>query len=137
MWELIHPYFTVFNPDLETFAAVWESYDPDFQSFHDRVVEMLQEHRHASTMFPQHDPPENLFDISSLPWMRFTGFNLNIADGEHHYLPIFTLGRYIERDGRTLMPLAIQIHHAAADGFHVARLTNELQDMLTSPTWIS
>ena len=28
------------------------------------------------------------------------------------------------------------IFHAAADGFHVSRLVNELQELLTSPEWV-
>jgi chloramphenicol O-acetyltransferase type A len=34
------------------------------------------------------------------------------------------------------MPFAIQIHHAVADGFHVARLAGELQDLFTRPDWL-
>ena len=74
---------------------------------------------------------------SSLSWMRFTAFHLDVAEGHRHYLPIFTLGRYAERDGRTLMPFAVQVHHAGADGFHVARLVDELQDLFTQPDWIA
>jgi len=33
------------------------------------------------------------------------------------------------------MPVAVQVHHAAADGFHTARLVNELQELLASPEW--
>ncbi|MFC8599839.1 CatA-like O-acetyltransferase [Isoptericola sp. NPDC057191] len=49
---------------------------------------------------------------------------------------IFTLGRYVERDGRVLLPLAVQVHHAVADGFHTARLVNELQELLADPAWV-
>jgi chloramphenicol O-acetyltransferase type A len=74
--------------------------------------------------------------VSSLPWASFTGFTLQIEGGLRHLAPIFTLGRYVEREGRTLLPLAIQIHHAAADGFHTSRLVNELQELLSDPAWI-
>ena len=136
VWETVHPAFTVFNPERETFAAVWTPYDPDFSPFHERVVDLLREHRSATSMFPQGDLPEDVFDISSLPWMHFTGFNLDIVEGHRHYLPIVTLGRFDERDGRTHMPIAVQIHHAVADGFHVARLARELQDLLSRPDWL-
>jgi chloramphenicol O-acetyltransferase type A len=42
---------------------------------------------------------------------------------------MFTLGKYYPQDGKVLLPVAIQIHHAVCDGFHVARLFNELQAM--------
>ena len=74
--------------------------------------------------------------MSSLPWTSFTGFTLNIDGGGRHLAPIFTLGRYVERDGRTLLPVALQIHHAAADGFHASRLLNELGALLNDPSWL-
>ena len=136
VWPVVHPAFTVFNAERETFACVWTPYDPDFGMFHDRAAALLAEHSQATAFFPQGAPPPNTFDVSSLPWASFTGFNLNIADGWDHLAPIFTLGRYSERDGRVLLPLAVQAHHAAADGFHATRLVNELQTLVDEPTWL-
>jgi chloramphenicol O-acetyltransferase type A len=130
VWDVVHPSFTVFNPGRETFASVWTPYDEDFPRFHGRVLELLETHREATAMFPQGEPPRNVFDVSSLPWVSFSGFDLHIARGYDHYLPIFTLGKYRERDGRVVLPLALQVHHAAADGFHAARLVNEVQETL-------
>ncbi|RZE91004.1 type A chloramphenicol O-acetyltransferase [Streptomyces sp. SCA2-2] len=136
VWPVVHPAFTVFNPERETFACVWAPYDPDFGTFHDTAAPLLAEHSRATDFFPQGDPPPNTFDVSSLPWASFTGFTLDIRDGWDHLAPIFTLGRYTEREARLLLPLSVQIHHAAADGFHAARLTNDLQTLLAAPTWL-
>lgn len=81
--------------------------------------------------------PANVFDISSLPWTSFTGFTLNMRGGWNHLLPIFTLGQYREVAGRMKLPLAVQIHHAAADGFHTARLIKELEELFRDPSWLS
>lgn len=111
------------NPERETFANVWTAYDPDFEAFHARAAGLLTEHREATELFPQgFPPPSNLFDISSLPWTSFTGFTLSFEDARDHLAPNVTIGRFVERNRETLMPLALQIHHAAADGFHVGRL---------------
>jgi chloramphenicol O-acetyltransferase type A len=136
VWPVVHPAFTVFNPERETFACVWAPYDPDFDIFHDVAAALLAEHSRATEFFPQGAPPANTFDVSSLPWASFTGFNLNIGNNWDHFAPIFTLGRYTERDGRVLLPLAVQVHHAAADGFHSARLVNELQAVVADTTWL-
>ncbi|MEU8323715.1 type A chloramphenicol O-acetyltransferase [Nonomuraea sp. NPDC048881] len=136
VWPVVHPAFTVFNPERETFACVWAPYDPGFAAFHDVAAPLLAEHARATEFFPQGPPPPNTFDVSSLPWTSFTGFNLNIGDNWDHLAPIFTLGRYTERDGRVLLPLALQAHHAAADGFHSARLVNELRTLVADPSWV-
>jgi len=136
VWDVVDPMFTVLNPERETFAAVRAPYGPDFGVFHARVVSLLAEHRHATELFPQGDPPGHVFDVSSLPWTSFTGFTLAIEGGWEHLAPIVTLGRHVERAGETFLPLALQIHHAAADGFHASRLLGELQEVLDDPSWL-
>ena len=42
-------------------------------------------------------------------------------------LPIFTMGKYFERDGKRMLPLAIQVHHAVCDGYHVGMFVERLQ----------
>ena len=135
-WPIVHPAFTVFNPARETFAAVSLPYDADFGRFHDDAVETLAVAAASTTMFPQGGLPANGFDVSSIPWTSFTGFTLQIDGGSNHFAPIFTLGRHLERDGRTLLPLAVQIHHASADGFHTARLVGELGQLFADPSWV-
>ncbi|WP_438854370.1 CatA-like O-acetyltransferase [Agromyces sp. M3QZ16-3] len=132
----MHRAFTVFNPARETFAAVWTPYDADFAAFHDRASAVVADAASADTMFPQGELPPDVFDVSSVPWTSFTGFTLQIDGGTRHLLPIFTIGRYVERDGRTLMPLAVRVHHASADGFHTARLVEDIRRLMTEPGWI-
>jgi chloramphenicol O-acetyltransferase type A len=136
VWPVVHPAFTVFDAERETFSSVWAPYDADFATFHRTAAAVIAENAPATGMFPQGRPPANTFDVSSVPWTSFTGFTLNIRDAWRHLAPIVTLGRYVERDGRMLLPLALQLHHAAADGFHAARLVNELQALLDGPAWV-
>ena len=52
-------------------------------------------------------------------------------------MPI-TLGRRVRHpDGRGTLPIAVQVHHAAADGYHVARLVNEIQGLFDGPDWLT
>jgi chloramphenicol O-acetyltransferase type A len=136
VWPVVHPSFTVFNPDAETFASVWAPFDPDFATFHAAAARVLAEQRGATAFFPQSTQPPNTFDVSSLPWVSFTGFTLNIRNAWEHLAPIVTLGRYVDRGGRPHLPVALQVHHAAADGFHTSRLLTELQELLAEPDWL-
>lgn len=135
-WATVHPSFTVFNAKRETFATVWAPYDHDFARFHEAAAAIATEHSRAVDLFPQGAPPPNTFDVSSLPWVSFTGFNLNVDGVRDHFAPIFTLGRYTENGNQVLLPLAVQMHHAVVDGFHTARFINELQILIADPTWL-
>lgn len=136
VWPVLHPSFTVFNPRRETFAAVWAPYDPDFAAFHAVAAPLLAEHADATAFRPQGPPPPNTFDVSSIPWVSFTSNTLAIENAWRHLAPIFTLGRYARRGDATVLPLAVQIHHAAADGFHTARLIQEFSALLADPSWV-
>lgn len=136
VWDVVHPMFTVFHPETETFSALAVPYDDDPRRFHDAAAATIERHRDDTRMFPQEDRPANLFDVSTIPGTSFTGFALHIADLGDHLLPITTIGRYRTVDGRTLMPFAFQINHAAADGFHGSRFTTELQELLADPSWL-
>ena len=136
VWRVVHPAFTVFHPEWETFSCLWVPYDLDFAAFHDAATATIAEYAGSTEFFPQGAPPGNTFDVSSVPWTSFTGFTLNVEGGADHVAPIFTLGRYTVREGRTLLPLAVQVHHAVADGFHTARLIEELRDLFADGTWL-
>ena len=74
--------------------------------------------------------PTNSFNISMLPWVEFTGFNINVFDKGKFLLPVFTMGKYFEHNGQRLLPLAIQVHHAVCDGYHVGLFIEKLQNYI-------
>ena len=76
------------------------------------------------------DVPENHFPVSMLPWRTFQGFELYLPKSNHYFVPIFTMGRTFAQDGRTLLPLSIQVHHGVCDGFHVCRFVEELEQLI-------
>lgn len=137
VWPHVHPAFTTFHTSTETFSSLWVPYVDDFSAFQHTMAAAIEHYQGAYELFPQPDVPENVFDISAIPWASFTGFTLDIQGGYQHLAPIITLGRRVHRDGRSSLPIAVQVHHATADGFHVARLINEIQELFDSPDWLA
>ena len=81
----------------------------------------------AARVYRQTGLPAQLVHGLDDPWATFEGFNLNLQDSYRYLLPIFTLGKYREENGRTWLPLAMQVHHAVCDGYHACRFAEELQ----------
>ena len=81
-------------------------------------------------MMAKPNVPSNNFSVSMIPWATFEGFNLNLQKGYDYLKPIFTMGKYYQEADQTLMPLAIQVHHAVCDGFHVCRFIDDLQKLI-------
>ena len=69
---------------------------------------------------------DSLLFVSSLPWLSFTGLSLPLpqpADSN----PRITFGRFFSQGERVLLPVNLTVHHALADGLHVARFFAELE----------
>ncbi|MCP9861460.1 MULTISPECIES: CatA-like O-acetyltransferase [unclassified Cyanobium] len=70
---------------------------------------------------------DDRFFLSHLPWLSFTGI-------QHPYtpayasIPLISTGRSFLQDGREMLPIAVQAHHALVDGVNVARLLEQLAD---------
>ena len=130
IYDSMHPMYTVFNPENKNFSGIWSYYSEDYATFL-RSYEADERLYSQSTRYaPKDGTPVNSFNISMVPWLEFTGFNINVYDEGRFLLPIFTMGKYSERDGKRLLPLAIQVHHAVCDGYHIGMFVEKLQQAI-------
>ncbi len=128
-YEQLNPLYAVFHNETQTFTSVWSEYNNDVDIFMQNYADDMSIYRgDAKNSKPLNG--KNYFNVSSIPWTSFTGFNLNLQRGYDYLLPVFTVGKYFTDNDKTLIPLAIQVHHAVCDGFHVSRFANALQDSL-------
>ena len=123
----MHPAYTVFNRDTKTFSGIWTAYQPDYPSFLHGYEEDAGKYSFTTQYEPKPGRPANSFDVSMVPWFSFTAFNLNVFGDGTYLLPIFTMGKTFEENEKTMLPLAIQMHHAVCDGYHVGKFIETLQ----------
>ena len=128
----MHPCYTVFHKDTQTFSNLWTVFDGDYAVFCQNYQRDMETYGSIHRMDAKPGLPENSFTVSMLPWASFEGFNLNLQKGYAYLKPIFTIGKYTGQDGRYTLPLAVQVHHAVCDGFHACRLVDEVQATLDS-----
>lgn len=126
IWDSVHPCYTVFHEQTETFSSLWSEYHDDFRQFLHIYSQDVACYGENLAYFPK-GFIENMFFVSANPWVSFTSFDLNVANMDNFFAPVFTMGKYYTQGDKVLMPLAIQVHHAVCDGFHVGRMLNELQ----------
>lgn len=124
------PSYTVFHKQTEQFSNLWTVYDPDYPAFLQAYTEDQTRYGDNPGFQGKPNPPENTFPVSMIPWSTFTSFSLHLPKGDRYLLPIFTMGKFFQRESRTLLPLALQVHHAVCDGFHACRFVNELQALI-------
>lgn len=130
IFDVMHPSYTIFNQENETFSSIWTTFNEKFGYFYKDYLDDVQQYSQAKNLFPKQDSPINTFNVSSLPWVSFSGFNLNLPKANTYLLPIFTVGKYCESNGKILLPLSIQAHHAVCDGFHLSKFIHDLQTIV-------
>lgn len=127
-WDFVSPSYTGFNGEMERFSKFVTEYTDDFADFYCRAAADLERHR-TMPGFAEKQPP-NFFDLSCLPWVRYRHFDVHVFDQGKFLAPVVTWGKYEAQDGKALMPLSMNIHHAVADGFHLSRFFNEVQEII-------
>ncbi|MFR1758131.1 MAG: CatA-like O-acetyltransferase [Christensenellaceae bacterium] len=130
VYDGMTPAYTVFHQQTKTFSCLWTAFSEDYPTFLKAYEADLEAYGTDVHYIAKPGRPANSFDVSVLPWACFTGFHLNIAGDGKYLLPIFTIGRKFERDGRLYLPLAIQVHHAVCDGYHICLFVNTLQEKI-------
>ncbi|MFU1794636.1 type A chloramphenicol O-acetyltransferase [Paenibacillus azoreducens] len=135
-WEQMNPCYTIFHRDDQTFSAIWTEFNEYFPLFYEHYLQDQQQYQAQKGLFVK-EMPANTFSVSSIPWVSFTGFNLNIYNEGEYLLPIITGGKYYQDGDHILLPVSLQMHHAVCDGYHAAVFMSELQELAdTCGDWL-
>lgn len=131
-YNILTPLYATFHEDEKTFSLMWTEYDDDFSAFHAEYLRGQTEcgRNHGILARKGETPPPNAYTVSCLPWVSFEHFSVQSYENKPYYFPSIEAGKFFERDGKTLMPLSITCHHAATDGWHVAKFLEELQEQM-------
>jgi chloramphenicol O-acetyltransferase type A len=76
---------------------------------------------------------QNLIRFSVLPWFDFTSISHARDLATQDSAPRITFGKITDAGGRCTMPVSIHVHHALADGLHVAQFVEQFERYLGAP----
>jgi len=124
--EIVHPSITILTPD-ELFSFCTIEYSPEFSEFAAVAQERITHVREHPTL-KDNPGQDNLLFMTSIPWIPFTSFMHPIHMHPIDSVPRFAWGKIHAVEGRQVMPLSVQAHHALMDGLHVARYFEKLQE---------
>ena len=99
IYDDMHPMYTVFNKENKNFSGIWSYFSEDYEGFLKSYEADAEKYSKSTRYAPKDGTPANSFNISMVPWLEFTGFNINVFDDGKFLLPIFTMGKFFERDG--------------------------------------
>src|ERR1700728_4072253 len=76
---------------------------------------------------------QDLIRFSVLPWFDFTSISHATNLAAQDSAPKITFGKITEANDRCTMPVSIHVHHALADGLHVAQFVDLFERHLAIP----
>lgn len=132
-WDKVVPMYTIFDKRSQLFSTIFTSTDEGFKKFYDNYVSDTDLYNGTGKMFPKTPIPENVVNISMIPWTSFTGFNLNVNNHPNYFLPIVTAGGFINKHSNIYLPFSLQVHHSVCDGYHVALFMDRFQTLADNP----
>ena len=129
--DVLHPVYTVFHEDDRTFSDLWTEHDEDFPAFYRRFLSDVENFDRNHGIKAKPGQPAAFYCISAVPWLDFTGYSAAVAGaGKPALFPVITYGKITAENGQETLPFALNIAHAAADGWHVAAFFRDLQNLL-------
>ena len=129
--DVVHGGTTVLVPN-ESFTFAYFNYQEDFEKFALEAGRAVEQAQTGSDPF-QPTTNDNTIYFTALPWISFTSFAHARNLGSEDSVPRIAFGKFVLENGRTLLPISVEVHHALMDGLHVGRYVTRLEEMLRKP----
>ncbi|MFW7369197.1 CatA-like O-acetyltransferase [Vagococcus fluvialis] len=126
-YSVSNPSYTVFNKQENIFYSLVTEYNDDFELFLATYYQDNKLHKNSKRLSPQNKIGPNTINISSLPWVNFSAFDINLKYDDY-LQPIITNGKYVVEQDFLIMPLSIRVNHSVTDGYHVGLFFERFKD---------
>ena len=130
--ESVHPSFTVPTTVSEAFSFCYVDYQDSFVGF---AVDFAaaQAVRKTTPSFEDEAARDDFLFLSAIPWISFTAFQHAMSHHPSDSIPRMVWGKFFTENGKTKLPLSVQVHHALLDGRHVGEYFDRIQVMMNEP----
>ena len=134
--EAVSPSFTVNTDEADVFSFCTVPFTADFNRF---IIEArtISEAMRSDPSIEDEEGRDDYLFLSALPWLRFTSMQHAMQEHPGDCVPRISWGKYYKTEGRTLIPVSVQVHHALVDGRHVGAYFELLERQLAAPSaWL-
>ncbi|MCU6433578.1 chloramphenicol acetyltransferase [Undibacterium sp. Jales W-56] len=117
--------------DDHTFAFCDFPFDPSFHGFVSGAQAAMDRVRQSSGLgFNAGQIDNDVIHFSAMPWISFTGLTHARQFKEKDSVPKISVGKYVQQDGKLMMPVAVFVNHALVDGYHVHLFLQKLEALM-------
>ncbi len=130
LYDTVHAGPTVMGSD-DLFGFCFIEYQEHFGSF--IHVADTQIRAAAMNVSLDGDPRDDVVYMSAIPWVSFTGILHPVHISPADSIPRVSWGKIYHEGDTRMMPLSVQLSHALADGIHVGRYFQALEEYCRRP----
>lgn len=123
LYERIDTAFTYLNKETALFKVVNVPFLDDMEAYCALAAQTAE----AQQAYFTGPLANDVFQCSPMPWVHYTHISHTNAGKRDHATPLFDWGRFVEKEGRLVMPLSVQAHHSFVDGLHIGQFAEKLQ----------
>lgn len=123
LFDKIDTAFTWLNPETELFKVVNVPMQDTMRDYIEIAAKMAKE----QTAYFTGPLGNDVFQCSPMPWVAYTHISHTNSGKKENATPLFDWGKYVEKEGRIMMPVSVQAHHSFVDGLHIGRFADRLQ----------
>ena len=127
--DVIHASPTISRDD-NTFGCSFIYFTDDFDQFDKNYQTEKKRVQGTTDLFPPEEGTDACIYCSAMPWFSFSGHKEPVFGVKKESVPKLAFGKYVEKDERLSMPVAIAVNHALVDGYHVGLFVEAYQKAL-------
>ena len=127
--EQLRPSFAVPVKDSAAFSFCTVTYQEDVAGFHADCVATM-ERMYENPNFSDEPGADDYLYLSTFPWASFTSVKHAMNNKPGDSVPRIVWGKYRQVGEQTMMPLAVQAHHAVVDGSDLGRFYQSFEKNL-------
>lgn len=128
LFEKINTAFTYLNQETGLFKVVNVEMTDTLEEYTALAAETEQAQKEYFTGPLGND----VFQFSAFPWVTYTHISHTDSGNKDNATPLFDWGKYYKKDGKTMLPFSVQVHHSFVDGIHIGKLAELLQNYLNT-----
>jgi len=130
VFDEIHAAATIGRED-GTFGFSFVHFTSEFKNFQEALKEEVKKVQESTGIRLNEDAIRlDAIHFSTIPWQSFTGLTHSRNFKFQDSTPKITFGKMFLRDGKKIMPVAVNVHHGLVDAFHVSKFLDVFQALM-------
>lgn len=121
------------------FVTVRIPWNTDFELFYKGAEKIIGDAKQADSnpyayteeLDPLDDLNYNVILVSATPYLYFTAVTHTQEHENGSDFPLLNVGKAVTKEGRLVMPVAINIHHGLIDGKHIGEFFEKIEKSLS------